>query len=874
MTTYWRRTAATRMSSAAPRPAPSCYHESQEEQQEKENNKSNCWTAATTGSDHEQQCQRNFTCYAAPAPTNSADARRIVYHKKQEEDNKNNDSTNQRRHILRSTGVVSAAAAVGVLADAEFKKMPAAIVVEDDDDDEVADATRRGLRQQEQEQECHYHQEEFLGGRPALLVERTAQSVSRRGDTSSHEDAPSFGDTGQAQQQQEQQYGTRMIDKKQQHGDRRRISDTNSAVAVISGDSVLQQRQPPHRHEPCVMATNIETTPCTTMQSMEHHNRARPSNITSTNEGNGFMSQSTARLPSSQQGHQGHCNPSFENSAQHHHLQHHFTTSTPHPISATFYPYSSQAGSSDTLWHSSFDNQSKTKTRTAPQQGHPSTKGNTPESSYHQQVPSSSYSSSECFVDDASKSGNNPLGVPPVYGPQYATSNYHTTCPTQAVALGDYHQKTRILQPPHYTYPYHPFSAGNASVPYAPHGHFPMHPYYNPNFATQHPNNQDTHPEYLFHGGRNIPVPSPAPTNTAASSSFTSANSISKLTGTTISVNTNASSNNVFFLSDVPDDSPLQTARQREDDLSNTGSLDSPTGDDSNKNTSAKKKRKKKPKDCPRRPLSAYNFFFKDERKKILESIPSSSREQTKSEDDKIRDSITWPGKKRPPHGKIGFENLAKVIGERWKSVDSESMKYYKDLATQDLQRYAEEMKVYEEKQVAKRKSNVDASGTNLSSDNDEDDEGDITRSRHTNQEDNIQCREKHNKRKISTSTHGQELSLNDEVVSSQLKTATNKRRKSPTMKRRSKTNNNKSYHEEYYQDSLEVEEILPQDIDQDGPLINFDVAAVFVNSFSFDNEDMTSSNKSHHGNNSNSSVKGIPFTESWLVDLNHSESS
>lgn len=850
MTTYWRRTAATRMSSAAPRPAPTCYHErQQEEQQEKENNNSrkNCWTtntSSTTGNDHEQQCQRNFTCSAggaAPTRTNP-DACRIVYQEQQEEDNKNNDSTtNQRRHILRSTGVVSAAAAVGgVLADAEFKKMPAATVVEDDD--EVADVRHGSCQtqqQQEQEQECNYHQQKFLGGRgPVLLVERTAQSVSRRGDTSSHEDAPSFGGTGQAQQQLEQQYGT---------------------------TSMIEQ--------PCVMATNIETAPCTTMQSMEHHDRAPPSSFSSTNEGNGFMSQSIARLSSSpQQEHQGHYNPFFEIS-QHHHLQHHFaTSSTPHTTRTTFYPYSPQAaGSPGTVRHSSFDNQGKTKTRTAaPQQGHRSTKGNTLENScYHQQEPSSSYSSyssSENVFADASKSCNNPLGAPPLYGPQYASSKYHTTCTTPAVTVGDYQQTTRTLQPPHYTYPYHPFTAGNSSVVnYAPHGHFPMHPYYDPHFATQHPNHQNTHPEYLFHGSRTI---------TAASSAFTSANSISKLTGTTISagVNTNSSSNNAVFLSDIPDSS-LQTARQREDDPSNTGSLDSPTGGNSNKNTSAKKKRKKKPKDCPRRPLSAYNFFFKDERKKILESIPSSSREQTKSEDDKIRDSITWPGKKRPPHGKIGFENLAKVIGERWKSVDSESMKYYKDLATQDLQRYAEEMKVYEEKQEAKRKSNADANGTNRSSDNEEDDEGDITRSRHTNQEDNVQCKEKHNKRKISISTHGQEVSLKDEVVSSQLKNATNKKRKSPTVKRRSKTNN-KPYHDEYYQDTLEVEEILPQDIDQDDPLINFDAASVFVNSFSFDNEDMTSSNKNHHGNNSNSSVKGIPFTESWLVDSNHSESS
>ena len=109
-----------------------------------------------------------------------------------------------------------------------------------------------------------------------------------------------------------------------------------------------------------------------------------------------------------------------------------------------------------------------------------------------------------------------------------------------------------------------------------------------------------------------------------------------------------------------------------------------------------KKKRKKKPKDCPRRPLSAYNLFFKDERKRILEAIPAEEEDDNTPKDPK--DEITWPGKKRTPHGKIGFESLAKTIGARWKQIEGEEMKHYKDLATQDLRRYANQMKEYEAK--------------------------------------------------------------------------------------------------------------------------------------------------------------------------------
>ncbi len=113
------------------------------------------------------------------------------------------------------------------------------------------------------------------------------------------------------------------------------------------------------------------------------------------------------------------------------------------------------------------------------------------------------------------------------------------------------------------------------------------------------------------------------------------------------------------------------------------------------KKESKKKKRKKKPKDCPRRPLSGYNLFFKDERQRILDAIPENEKNKKPKDP---RDEITWPGKKRAPHGKIGFESLAKTIGKRWKEIDPERLKHYKDLATKDLHRYAREMKEYEAK--------------------------------------------------------------------------------------------------------------------------------------------------------------------------------
>lgn len=96
---------------------------------------------------------------------------------------------------------------------------------------------------------------------------------------------------------------------------------------------------------------------------------------------------------------------------------------------------------------------------------------------------------------------------------------------------------------------------------------------------------------------------------------------------------------------------------------------------------------RKKPKNKPKRPLSAYNFFFKEGRQKILSEIPE--------EDGKISYSVSGKKqrkRKKNPHGKIGFENLAKVIGQRWQYLSPEQVAFYKDQAKNDMLRYREQM--------------------------------------------------------------------------------------------------------------------------------------------------------------------------------------
>lgn len=100
-------------------------------------------------------------------------------------------------------------------------------------------------------------------------------------------------------------------------------------------------------------------------------------------------------------------------------------------------------------------------------------------------------------------------------------------------------------------------------------------------------------------------------------------------------------------------------------------------------NIKKSKLNRKKPKDAPRRPLSAYNYFFKDERVRIItEDLP----------------------------GTIGFHNMTKTIGTRWKALSEEERASYKERASVDKVRYRNEMDEYN----AKKASGTTAVGETL----------------------------------------------------------------------------------------------------------------------------------------------------------------
>jgi len=133
---------------------------------------------------------------------------------------------------------------------------------------------------------------------------------------------------------------------------------------------------------------------------------------------------------------------------------------------------------------------------------------------------------------------------------------------------------------------------------------------------------------------------------------------------------------------DAQEDQPSVASRAQKDDV-------------------PKKKRKrrppvipwKKPKDMPRRPLSAYNIFFREKREEMMSANrPTEAASEGGGRKGSASKSVG-----------IGFANLARTIAGEWKNLDEKSKAPYIETAREEKERYNREMVVWRAKQQERK---------------------------------------------------------------------------------------------------------------------------------------------------------------------------
>ena len=102
----------------------------------------------------------------------------------------------------------------------------------------------------------------------------------------------------------------------------------------------------------------------------------------------------------------------------------------------------------------------------------------------------------------------------------------------------------------------------------------------------------------------------------------------------------------------------------------------------------------------PVKALSAYNFFFRHERERILagdKSVESEDVHYSYSEKQSLLHNHWYRDRSqkrshRKSHGKISFATLSRIVAQRWKELPKHLKKFYQDLAAEDLKRYRHEV--------------------------------------------------------------------------------------------------------------------------------------------------------------------------------------
>jgi HMG (high mobility group) box len=121
----------------------------------------------------------------------------------------------------------------------------------------------------------------------------------------------------------------------------------------------------------------------------------------------------------------------------------------------------------------------------------------------------------------------------------------------------------------------------------------------------------------------------------------------------------------------------------------------------------------------PLRALTAYNFFFCDERERLLYGGGQIIMEvnDEKCERLLIEQDRTTKRRHRKTHGKIPFTELSKIVSKKWKELSNENKEFYCRVSAKDWKRYQKELDEQKQLQAWSTSSMALPNGTPMASD-------------------------------------------------------------------------------------------------------------------------------------------------------------
>lgn len=125
----------------------------------------------------------------------------------------------------------------------------------------------------------------------------------------------------------------------------------------------------------------------------------------------------------------------------------------------------------------------------------------------------------------------------------------------------------------------------------------------------------------------------------------------------------------------------------------------SPSTSNRTSNNAENKKRSKNSGNMPpRRPLSAYNLFFRDERTRIMSKFELGERQEDfdveRQGSGQFKKNEQQPGDAKKYHSKV-FQKVARTIASRWKALNGPERKKYEELAKEEMKDYRRKVQEY-----------------------------------------------------------------------------------------------------------------------------------------------------------------------------------